>query len=123
MLALILLVMLIMCIGAISFLIFQCRKLKKKIEEMDTIMSMTLNEGITSEKADIETLSTMVSVPLYELSITGNVEIPARVAYLISENFISELARRHLISYESSHSFMSDEEVFRATIQVVKPKF
>lgn len=90
---------------------------------MDSLVSMTLNEGTTSEKANIETISTQVSIPLYELSITNNLEIPEKVAYLISKNFTFELARRHLISYESSHSLIPDEEVFRATIQVVKPKF
>ena len=92
---------------------------------MDFMVSMStaLNEEVTIEKADIETLSTQVSVPLYELSIIGNDEIPERIAHLISNNFIFELARRHLISYESTSSPIPDERVFRATIQVVKPKF
>lgn len=125
MLTLILLVSLVMCIGAILFLIFQCRKLRKEIDNMDFMVSMStaLNEEVTIEKADIETLSTQVSVPLYELSIIGNDEIPERIAHLISNNFIFELARRHLISYESTSSPIPDEGVFRATIQVVKPKF
>lgn len=118
----VLMIILSVCLGVIIDLISQCKKLKKEIDNI-SLMSMTLNGGITSEKVDIETISTQVSVPLYELSIIGNYEIPEKVAHLISETFIFELAHRHLISYESSQSFTPDEKVFRATIQVVKPKF
>ncbi len=118
----VLMIILSVCLGVIVDLIFKCKKLKKERDSI-SLMTMTLNEGITSEKVDIETISTKVSVPLYELSIIDNNEVPEKVAHLISETFIFELARRHLISYESLQSFISDEEVFRATIQVVKPKF
>lgn len=119
----VLMMILTVCLGVIIDLIFQCKKLKKERDNI-SLMTMTLDKGITSEKIDIETISTMVSIPLYELSTTNdNGEIPEKVAHLISDNFIFELAHRHLISYESSDSLVRDEKAFRAIIQVVKPKF